>query len=229
MDKHYELLTRLYLRLKGYIVSNLILHSEQEGMSKSELDIIAMRLPYHSQEYRWVEVTDYLESSESIIEILIADVKNTKNLEKVKFNEGLRKDRGSIKQLIDWIGIYESVGDEEINKFESVLNLHRNNKLSGFAELDEDLLLGKFKIKFTFFCPSLPVWNGKGFKYIHGKEIIDFIWECLNESRKVKTCSRRYDFGGWNELEDYVRFFKGKNEKITKEEFEEYCKHQLAI
>ena len=28
MDKHYENLTKLYLRLNGFVVSNLILHSE---------------------------------------------------------------------------------------------------------------------------------------------------------------------------------------------------------
>ena len=75
MDKHYELLTRLYLRLKGFLVSNLILHSDQDGNSKSELDIVAIRMPFHLQEYRWVEVPDFLNSADDRIEILIGDVK----------------------------------------------------------------------------------------------------------------------------------------------------------
>jgi hypothetical protein len=225
MDKHYESLTRLYLRLKGYIVSNLILHSDQDGNSKSELDVVAIRMPHHSQEYRWVEVQDYLDCSDTRIEILLGDVKNYTKLDNVKFNKGLRKDKESIKQLIDWLGVYENVTDDQINKFENNLNLHRDKELNGFAEFVEDLSLGKFKFKFTFFCPSLTQWDGKGFKYIHGKEMIDFAWECLNEARKVKTCSRRYDFGGWNELEYYVKFFKGKQDQVTLEEFEEYCKN----
>jgi hypothetical protein len=225
MDKHYESLARLYLRLKGYIASNLILHSDQGGNSKSELDVVAVRMPHHAQEYRWVNVPDYLECSDSRVEILLGDVKNYAQLDNVEFNKGLRRDRESIRQLIDWLGVYENVTEEQIDKFESNLNLHRNKELNGFAEFNEDLPLGKFKFKFTFFCPSLTEWNGKGFKYIHGKEMIDFAWECLNETKKIKTCSRRYDFGGWNELEYYVRFFKGKQGEVTIKEFEEYCKN----
>lgn len=224
MDQHYELLTRLYLRLKGYVTSNLILHSNQWGNSRSEIDLVAIRMPHHSQEYRQVNVPDYLDCSKTRIEILIGDVKNYAKLDDVKFNKGLRKDRESIRQLIDWLGIYETVTNEQIDKFEFNLNLHRK-KIDGFAEFNEDLPLGKFKFKFTFFCPSLPEWNGKGFKYIHGKEMIDFAWECLNESEKITTCSRRYDFGGWNDLEYYVKFFKDKIDKVTIEDFEEYCKN----
>lgn len=223
MDKHYESLTRLYLRLKGFIASNLILHSDQEGNSKSELDVIAVRMPYHSQEYRWVNVPDYLDCSDNRIEILIGDVKNHAKLDRVEFNKGLRRNRDSIKQLIDWLGVYEKVSDEQIDKFEVNLNLHRNKELNGFSEFNEDLPLGNFKFKFTFFCPTLSEWNGKGFKYIHGEEMLDFAWECLNETKRIKTCSRRYDFGGWNELEYYVRFFKGTKDKATIKEFENYC------
>lgn len=223
MDKHYESLTRLYLRLKGFVTSNLILHSDQNGNSKSELDVVAIRMPHHSQEYRLVNVPDYLDCSETRIEILIGDVKNYFKPDKLEFNKGLRKDRESIRQLIDWLGIYENVTEKEINMFEFNLNLHRNKELNGFAEFNEDLPIGKFKFKFTFFCPSLQKWEGIGFKYIHGKEMIDFVWECLNETKKIKTCSRRYDFGGWNELQHYVRFFKGRTNEPTIEDFEEYC------
>lgn len=224
MDKHYENLARLYLRLKGFLVSNLIIHSERQGDSKSELDIVAIKMPFHSQEYRWVKVEDFLRSSDNRIEILIADVKNYSKIEDVEFNKGLRKDQGSIKQLIDWIGIYKTVDQDLINKFEKYLNLHRIKKWDDFAEFDEDLEVGKFRFKFTFFCPAIPEWNGGRFKYIHGEEMINFIWECLNESTRIETCSRRYDFGGWNELEKYIRLFKGDKQKVTLNDFESYCK-----
>ncbi len=159
MDVHYEFLTRLYLRLKGYVVSNLILHSENQGNSKSELDIVAIRMPFHSQEYRWVNVPDFLESSNDRIEILIGDVKNHKKLDNVKFNKGLRNDRETIKQLVDWLGIYENVDEEIITKFEEYLNLHRKTNWDNFAEFKEDLALGRFNFKFTFFCPSLSLIN----------------------------------------------------------------------
>ncbi len=224
-NKHYESLARLYLRLKGFLVSNLILHSEQQGNLKSELDIVAMRMPYHNQDYREVNVSDYLDCSNSRIEILIADVKNSHELNSVKFNNGLRKDDQSIKQLITWLGVYKTIDSELINKFKNCLNLHRLKDLKDFAEFEENLEFGKFKFKFTFFCPSLEPWNKRGFKYVHGDELITFAWECLNETTKPEKCSRRYDFTAWNELEFYVKFFKEKEDKPNLDEFNNYCKN----
>lgn len=224
LDIHYENISNLYLRLKGYIVTNLIIHSEIQGNSKSELDILGIRMPFHLQENRKVSVFDYLESSKESIEIIIADVKNVNNINKVKFNDGLRKHDSSIQQLIDWIGISNQEKDL-LNKFKSSLNLHKSTELNGYETFDENLSIGKFSFKFTFFCPSLPEWNGKGFKYIHGDEIIEFIWECLNTINKIDTCSRKYNFENWNEFQEYVCFFKNTNTKITLKEFEEHFKN----
>ena len=63
LDTHYENLSNLYLRLKGYVVTNLIIHSKTQGNLKSELDILGIRMPFHLQENRKVNVSDYLESS----------------------------------------------------------------------------------------------------------------------------------------------------------------------
>jgi hypothetical protein len=163
MNKHYESLSRLYLRLKGFLASNLILHSEESGNSKSELDIVAVRMPHHSQEYRWVKGNDFLQCSDSRIEILIADVKNTSEPRKVRFNDGLRKDKASIKQLIEWLGVYESVVQEQVEKFEKYLNPHKIEDLNGYAAFDQDSALGKFKFKFTFFCLLCLFGTGKVF------------------------------------------------------------------
>ena len=222
MDKHYEYLTKLYLRLKGFIVSNLIIHSETQGDSDSEIDIIGIRMPFHLQEDRQVDVPDELECSNSRIEIIIADVKNCKKIKNVKFNRGLRRNRDSIRKLVNWIGCIPEIDEDIISEFEECLNLHRIKNLDNFVILKKKIDEGNFNIKFTFFCPSLADWNGKGFKYISGNQMIDFIWECLNDKNIIETCSRRYDFGGWNDLEDYVRFFKISEHKVTKQSFEQY-------
>lgn len=222
MDKQYEVLAKLYLRLKGFVVTNLIIHSNVPGSEKSEIDIVAVRMPYHSQEYRHVNVPDYLECSSSRIEIIIGDVKNYNNPAKLKFNRGLRRDRESIKQLVYWLGVYEEVSNEIIEKFEKCLNLHRDWPHNEFAQFSEDLNIGRFTFKFTFFCPSLSKWNGRGFKYIDGQEMIDFIWECLSPLNAIETCSRMYNLEHWNELDPYVRFFKEAKSKVTPEDFERY-------
>lgn len=222
IDKHYEKLVRLYLRLKGFISSNLIIHSEKQGDSNSELDVIGFRMPYHLQRDRMVDVLDYLECSGDRLEVIIADVKNCSKLEKVKFNEGLRTDRTSVQKLVEWIGCYDLVPDGILTKFEHCLNLHRDKNHHGFVGFNEDLRFGAVSFKFTFFCPSLDIWDGKGFKYIYGQEIIDFIWNCLNTKNIIATCSRTYAFEGWNELEPYVRFFKDAEQKVERAELEEF-------
>ena len=224
MDEHYEYLTKLYLRLKGFIVSNLIIHSENQGDSDSEIDIIGVRMPYHLQDDRQVNVTDELECSNTRIEILIADVKNYKKLENVKFNKGLRKNKQSIEKLLKWLGCFPEINDELINEFYDYFNLHRKKDWNGFVNCQKDLEQGKYNFKFAFFCPSLENWNEKGFKYISGIQMIDFIWECLNNKKTIETCSRKYNFSGWNELEDYVRFFKNSGNKVTIESFEKEFK-----
>ncbi len=222
IDRHYEYLSKLYLRLKGFVCSNSIIHSETHGNSKSELDIIAVRMPFHSQNYRKVIGDDFLESSNSRIEIIIADVKNTTDRSKIRFNKGLRNDDSSIKQLIEWLGIYESTQKEHIDKFKTYLNLQSKSDWNGFATFDEELNFGKFSFKFTFFCPSLAKRTDSRFRYIDGEELIDFIWQCLNETKTIESCSRRYSFTGWNELEKYVRFFKKKSKKPTIADFEKH-------
>lgn len=221
LNTHYEKIANLYLRLKGYMTTNLIIHSDEPNCSNSELDILGIRMPFHLQVDRKVEVIDYLESSTDNIEIIIADVKNIKNIKKLQFNDGLRKKDESIEKLINWIGITNTENDL-INKFKDCLNLHRLSNDDGFKVFDEKTPIGKFTFKFTFFCPSLPKWNGKGFKYIHGEEMFDFIWECLNTKFLIDTCSRKYNFANWNEYEEYVRFFKNAESKITIEDFEKY-------
>src|SRR5690606_19396210 len=119
IDRHYENLAKLYLRLKGYFVTNLILHSDKKGELFSEIDIIAVRMPLHSQKERGVDVDDYLESSNSKIEIIIADVKNVSQLKSVKFNESIRKNNKiAVNQLMNWIGVFKDDQDDLIKKVE---------------------------------------------------------------------------------------------------------------
>lgn len=222
IDAYYEKLARLYLRLKGYFVTNLIIHSSTSGDLSTEIDIIGVRFPFHRQDDRKVNVPDILECSHDSIEIIIADVKNVNKVEYVKFNPGLRSNRASIEKLIKWIGCFNSIDDSLLDKFEDHLNLHRDPQMNGFSEFAYDNEFGKFLFKFTFFCPSLSPWSNKGFKYICADELLDFTWECLNQINIIETCSRTYNYDMWNEHSEMVEFFKKENHKVTKEVFERW-------
>lgn len=44
-----EMLTALYLRLNGYFTTGLVVHSDEWGNVKTEADVVAIRMPHHSQ------------------------------------------------------------------------------------------------------------------------------------------------------------------------------------
>jgi len=225
LDKHYELLSKLYLRLNGYIVSNLIIHSNENGNSNSELDILGIRMPFHKQTDRKVSTSAFLECRKDRIEIIIADVKNKTNPKNIKFNDGLRKKDSSIKKLIEWIGCYEKIDNKCLEKFKLYLNSHKSDNLISFAQFKEDFTFGSVNFKFTFFCPQLNKWNKRGYKYIDYSEMSNFIWKCLNNNEPIDTCSRVYSFKGWDVFENYVTFFKGYKESPSRSEFENHFKN----
>ena len=44
-----EKLTRLYLRMNGFLSEGFIVHDTVNGRNLSEVDVIAVRFPYHSE------------------------------------------------------------------------------------------------------------------------------------------------------------------------------------
>lgn len=218
----YEGLVKLYLRLKGFWVSNLIIHSPTSGKESGEIDIIGVRFPFHRQEDRKVFCTDFLECSIDRIEIIIAEVKNVKKKEDLKFNKGIRSKRESIEKLINWIGCFNEIDSTLISMFEENLNIHRNKELNGFSGFPYDNEIGQFQFKFVFFCPSLEPWKNNGMKYVSAIELLDFIWECLNTNTDIPSCSRTYNFELWNEHQKLVKFFKTQDQRVTKKTFEEW-------
>lgn len=222
---HYEYIFKLYLRLNGFLSSNLILHSPIKSNINSEIDIIACKMPYHFQSDRRVDELISFNKNERIC-ILIADIKNVNKVDKVEFNKSLRNSNDSITKLIEWLGLYKNINDELIEKFKQFLNHHNSiNNIDEFIGFNEDFEFGKINIVFTFFCPSLEKWNGKGYKYLNFDDVFDFIWKCLNTNDVIETCAREYTLQGWNELKKYVDFFKDQKTKPTKEMFEEKIKN----
>jgi hypothetical protein len=201
-----ENLSRFYLRLNGYFVTNLIIHSSKDGLSSSELDVVAIRFPFHRQPDRGVETSKYLDVHASRTEILLADVKGGKNL---TFNDGLRKSKDSVFRLLRWIGIFN---EGEIDKYlpdihHHLNDIHRSPK-NEFRTIDLDLKSGFYRIKLTFFAYNKVAPLAGDLKYIYSEEVLSYCWACLNTTEVVEDCSRQYDYKGWGQFEAFVRFFK---------------------
>lgn len=224
LDTHYEYLAKLYLRLKGYYVNNLIIHSADKGSSGSELDIIAVRLPFHLQKDRQVLIEDFLNSSSSSVQVIIADVKNYAKWRALEYNKGLRRNDDSIGKMLEWIGCFQEVTPKIVEEIKFLLNLHDSKKLENFPVYSCSNSIGNFELKFTFFCPQLSPWTDVGYKYVDGEEMMNFIWTCLNDQTVIDTCSRKYNTSGWMELELYVLFFKRSQKVPLISEFEAYFK-----
>ncbi len=131
----------MFLRLNGYITTGLIIHSDKKGNNKTQIDLIAVRFPFHNQEDRIVNDCEYLQIPTTTIDIIIGKVKGGE--EKNQFNPSLRNDHDAIEKLIKWIGIVKPIQlkeivdwltDElrpkEVNKFEDFLQLNIDNKYS---------------------------------------------------------------------------------------------------
>lgn len=204
--KIQELLSALYLRLNGYWVTNLIIHSDSQGNHRTELDIIAVRFPLHSQVDRQVETSKYLEVDSKRTEILLADVKGGKEL---SFNKSLRKERASIEKLLRWIGIFS---EEELKaNFDNIeyhLNDIHTNRKNRFRNIDLHLEAGKFRIKMTFFAFNRAMSTDNDLKYVHEQEILSYCWKCLQIIAPVNTCSPQYDYTHWKHFEPIVRYLK---------------------
>jgi hypothetical protein len=185
-------------------------------------------MPNHNQSDRKVKTSEFLECRKDYIEIIIADVKNVNNTTEVKFNKGLRRHNSSIFKLIEWLGIYEKTEEYCVEKFKLYLNNHGSEKFKSFTQFEEKCSFGNFNFKFTFFCPQLEDWNGKGYKYINFAEISNYIWDCLNSTIDIESCSRSYNYQAWNNLEKYVRFFKQSDKSPSKIEFES-CFKEIKI
>lgn len=219
MGEHYEKLASLYLRLNGFVSSNLIIHSDQHGNEKSELDYVAFRMPQHNQSDRNEPTSPFLDLPTDRVQIFLGDSKSTTDPNKVRFNDGLRKDRDSIKKLIEWIGIFDKIDEGLIDKFEHLLAQKISNEIDGFSRLDFDMDFGKFQITFLFFCPLLKEPSKNQLKYIYGEEMLNYCFRCLNEVYEPEECNRTYGLKHWGELRPYVTYFKKINEPGSIDDF----------
>ena len=55
-----EYLVSLYFRLNGYITTSLIIHSSEWGQTSTDIDLIAIRHPYHKQDEREIEPSAFM-------------------------------------------------------------------------------------------------------------------------------------------------------------------------
>jgi hypothetical protein len=78
MDKGkvQDLIVTLYLRLNGYFTSGLIVHHPDTGKNITDVDVLAVRFPWHAQPDREVGPAPELKCTPEQIDIIIGEVKS---------------------------------------------------------------------------------------------------------------------------------------------------------
>lgn len=97
-----EQLATLYLRLNGFFVSGFIVHSSTHGFNQTELDALALRLPYSSEPEREIGPDPRLDLSTKYTELLLCEVKSRG--QPLQFNAALRSKPDAIASVLRWAG-----------------------------------------------------------------------------------------------------------------------------
>lgn len=198
-DKVYEALAALYLRLSGYFVTGLILHSERKGENKGEIDWLAIRHPFHAQEARGVTMPEFLELKDGLTDVILCEVKSSNR----GFNKSTRKPE-SVEDVLHWAGVFSD--DQIAIVRRQFLPLLEDD--AGYDTVREGVTEAAVRVRPLLCWPSLSVNDTKRW-CLTGDEILRFLDECLDPAKAPLTCRRKYGYELWGQsFETVVRWVK---------------------
>src|SRR6266576_1989892 len=97
-----EALLFLYLRLNGYFVSSFIVHSPEKGKNITQIDALAVRLPFNREPNRVVRPSPFLNTKGT--DLLVCEVKGRGK--PLQFNESFRENDTAIRNVLEWAGLF---------------------------------------------------------------------------------------------------------------------------
>ena len=191
-----EKIAKLYLRLNGYFLTSLIIHSSEKGKNATQIDAIGVRFPFHEQKDREIKCSEKLMIPTDKTDIIICEVKDTRC--KPKFNDALITSNEALQKLFEWIGVIK--GDEIV----TAKDTFKKN--------------GKFETDGLQIRPIIFSFNdniNEDILTITGSDTFSYIKGCLIPSNPRDACSTTYPYEScWgDEYESIIRYFKDKNKK----------------
>ncbi len=211
-----EQLATLYLRLNGYFTTGYIIHSDKNEID-GELDIIAVRFPFHKQDDTEHNSSTFLEVS-SNTDIIIAEVKSKGKT--LQFNDCLKQTDTlePLQKLIRWTGVFvDNDIDDIAREINTLVQPKENSKLEHFRSTKIiETNFGKVAIRPILFSPERNSINNTD-KFVNWTEINDFLWLCLCPADKRELCGTRYDFTAWGQgLNEIVKAYKDRQKTQIK-------------
>ena len=211
-----EQLVTLYLRLNGYFTTGYIIHSDKNEI-EGEIDIIAVKFPFHSQDDTEHNSSAFLELS-SNIDIIIAEVKSKGKA--LQFNDSLKQTETlePLKKLLRWTGVFmEKEIDDIASELNTLVQPKENSQLEKFRSTKIlETSFGKVTVRPILFSPERNSINNAD-KFVNWTEINDFLWLCLCPAENRDLCGTRYDFTAWGQgLNEIVKAYKNRQKTQTK-------------
>lgn len=192
-------MVRLYLRLNGYFVTNLILHSAAPGRNQTQIDAIAVRHQFQGEQRRGVPPSQFIAPKGT--DVLICEVKNKKSR---KFNAALL-DQQTLTETLQWVGIWEKADcDKAANQLLSLMS-------PPFREqpMRRGITVAGTTIRTLLCAPGhFGDENAPGGWVLTGDEIFRYALQCLAIAGAPLECSRTYDYSAWGEFREIVKYLK---------------------
>lgn len=201
-----ESLVKLYLRLNGYFTTGFIVHSDLYGKNKTEIDILAVRLPYNSEPERKIGHSDFFPVNEEKTNILICEVKSKG--QQLQFNDSIRSHPDTIKSILQWAGLFKN---KEIDTLTESLVEAMNPKIQNTQSITcIDGPRNTSIIPLLSSPERLNKRNNQPF-FLHGDEVFTYIWRCMCPEEPRECCATHYDFTAWGrEFFPIVNYFKSR-------------------
>jgi len=201
-----EDLVRLYLRLNGFFVSTFIVHSPNSGENYTEIDALAVRLPFNSEPEREIGPDDLLDLSATYTELVLCEVKSSG--QQLRFNSALVDRPSAIKTVLRWSGLFEGSEIDSISKEVSESLILKNRS----SERPPTVLGPRgVRIRALLFSPERNNRRPKTEPwYIEGPAVMRYVWKCLCPQVPRQSCATTYGLQVWGKHEPLVRYFKAR-------------------
>lgn len=204
-SKLQEDLVSLYLRLNGFFVTSFIVHSPVYGHNATEIDALALRLPFNSEPERQIGPDKLLDLSSKHADLALCEVKS--NGQSLQFNRPLYADPGPVTSLLRWSGLFE---EEEVHSMAVAVSQALTPQ--NVAAPEAPMVFGPrgIRVRGLLFGPEHQPRKRNQPWFVSGAELFQYVWRCLCPETPRVSCSTAYDPQVWGDREPIVRYFKSR-------------------
>jgi hypothetical protein len=202
-SKVQEDLIALYLRLTGFFVSPFIVHSPVQGRNFTEIDALAVRLPFSSEPERLIGPDAVLNLSTRYTDLVLCEVKS--NGKKPRFNPALVARPTAVETVLRWSGLFHETEIAPVARelIEAMRNPSSDSPPTAIGPRG-------VRVRALAFLPERGRRPNQGPWFIEGPVVMHYIWQCLCPKAPRQSCATTYDLQLWRDLEPLVRYFKSR-------------------